>query len=398
MRVFSERSRLILIYTGLAFSGLIASWASPIAMIADCEARQAPAAIRGEADERKAETAKDRGRGESGRGERDSLLTSKIRDDANMFTEGSIKKAQSILNEMETKRHVPIVIETVESLKGELIGEAALERARKAASQGIYILMSKNDHEISTPLVSRRFASRVKDSARTEIRDAFVTRFREGKFDEGLIDGIAAINLALAPTLDEMAKTEEPYTFRGGREAAGGSRSRGSAATEADRLTHEQLIVRNRIRLTLAGARTILAAAEAKAVELGVKENIAIVDDGGNMLLFERMEGARPASAATATTKAVAAATLMRATGPFPNDQNPDMFLGLGLQNAAAASGAKITTLKGGIPVTVDGQVIGAVGVGGGTGEQDARVAQAGIEALLSKIQAESTEPAPPRK
>jgi glc operon protein GlcG len=398
MRLFSERSRLILIYTGLTFSGLIASWASPIAMIADCEARQAPAAVRGEADEREAEIAKDRGRGESARGERDSLLTSKIRDDANMFTKAAIKKAQSILNEMETKRHVPIVIETVESLKGELIGEAALERARKAASQGIYILMSKDDHEISTPLVSRRFASRVKDSSRTEIRDAFVARFREGKFDEGLIDGIAAINLALAPTLEEMAKTEEPYTFRGGREAAGGSRRRGSAATEANRSTHEQLIVRNRIRLTLAGARTILAAAEAKAVELGVRENIAIVDDGGNMLLFERMEGARPASAATATTKAVAAATLMRATGPFPNDQNPDMFLGLGLQNAAAASGAKITTLKGGIPVTVDGQVIGAVGVGGGTGEQDAQVAQAGIDALLSKIQAESTEPAPPSK
>ncbi len=394
MRFLGERTRLVLTHAGLIVAGLVVVAGSPDGLIRVCAARQEPASPRGEGDRRKADSADDRGRGESDRGERDSLITSKIRDDANMFTEGTLKRAQMSLNEMETKRHVPIVIETVESLKGEKIGEAALERARIAASQGIYILMSKNDHEISTPLVSRRFASRIKESARTEIRDAFVARFRQGNFNEGLIDGIAAINLALAPTLEEMAKSDEPYTFRGGRQPADESRRSGSAATDSVRSNREQLIVRNRIKLTLAGARTILAAAESKALEQGVKENIAIVDDGGNMLLFERMEGARPASAATATTKAVAAATLMRATGPFPNDQNPDMFLGLGLQNAAAASGAKITTLKGGIPVTVDGQVIGAVGVGGGTGEQDAQVAQAGIDALLAKIRAESPEPA----
>jgi glc operon protein GlcG len=57
--------------------------------------------------------------------------------------------------------------------------------------------------------------------------------------------------------------------------------------------------------------------------------------------------------------------------------------LNLSLQNAAASGGGKLTTLKGGVPVDVDGQVIGAVGVGGGTGEQDADVARAGIKKLL---------------
>ena len=70
--------------------------------------------------------------------------------------------------------------------------------------------------------------------------------------------------------------------------------------------------------------------------------------------------------------------------------------MNLSLQNAAAASGGKITTLYGGVPVVVDGQVIGGVGVGGGTGEQDAQVARAGIQAFadqLAKPAAEAREP-----
>jgi hypothetical protein len=61
-------------------------------------------------------------------------------------------------------------------------------------------------------------------------------------------------------------------------------------------------------------------------------------------------------------------------------------LLNLSLQNAAAASGGKITTLYGGVPVVVDGQVIGGVGVGGGTGEQDAEIARAGIQAFAGQL------------
>lgn len=140
------------------------------------------------------------------------------------------------------------------------------------------------------------------------------------------------------------------------------------------------LVTRNRVQLNLAGAETVLAAAKRKAATMRLKSNIAIVDDGGHLLAFARMDGARPASAATALAKAVSAATFRQESGPLPAKGEPNVLLSLSIQNA---SGGKITTLKGGVPVVVDGQVIGAVGVGGGTGEQDAEVAKAGIQALL---------------
>ena len=121
---------------------------------------------------------------------------------------------------------------------------------------------------------------------------------------------------------------------------------------------------------------------------MNLKVNIAVVDDGGHLLSFDRMDGARPASGYTAITKATTAATFRQPTGPIPaGTANPDPLLNLSLQIAAQASGGKITTLYGGVPVVVDGQVIGGVGVGGGTGEQDAQVARAGVQAFLDELQ-----------
>lgn len=145
------------------------------------------------------------------------------------------------------------------------------------------------------------------------------------------------------------------------------------------------LITRNRVQLNLAGAETILAAAKKKAASMGLKCNIAVVDDGGHLLSFARMDGARPASASTALTKAVSAATFRQDTGPLPAKGEPDVLLSLSLQ---AASGGKITALKGGVPILIDGQIVGAIGVGGGTGEQDAEVAKAGIQSLLDQLAA----------
>ena len=87
-------------------------------------------------------------------------------------------------------------------------------------------------------------------------------------------------------------------------------------------------------------------------------------------------------------TKATTAATFRQATGPLPaGTTDPDVHLNLSLQNAAQASGGKLTTLKGGIPVEVNGQVIGGVGVGGGTGDQDSEIARAGAQALHERIE-----------
>ncbi|HEX8765458.1 MAG TPA: heme-binding protein, partial [Candidatus Acidoferrum sp.] len=70
-----------------------------------------------------------------------------------------------------------------------------------------------------------------------------------------------------------------------------------------------ELVMRGQIKLTLAGAERVLIGAKQRASALSVAENIAVVDDGGHLLGFARMDGARPASVDTAITKAVAAAT-----------------------------------------------------------------------------------------
>ena len=87
-----------------------------------------------------------------------------------------------------------------------------------------------------------------------------------------------------------------------------------------------------------------------------------------------------------AWAKAVAAATFRQETGPLPAKGEPDLLLSLSLQSTALAGGGKGTALKGGAPITIDSQVVGAVGVGGGTGEQDLEVAKAGIAALVEAL------------
>src|SRR4051794_22287839 len=79
------------------------------------------------------------------------------------------------------------------------------------------------------------------------------------------------------------------------------------------------------------------------------------------------MDGSRPASVATAITKAVSAATMRRETGPvFKGASREDATFNLAIEHAAAANGGTLTILYGGIPIVLDGQVVGAIGVGGG--------------------------------
>src|SRR5262249_10661886 len=115
--------------------------------------------------------------------------------------------------------------------------------------------------------------------------------------------------------------------------------------------------------------------------------NIAVADDGGHLLAFARMDGARTSSAYTAITKATSAAITRAPTGPSRRGEENDVLLSLSLQHAAGASGGKVTSLLGGVPIVVEGQTIGAVGIGGGTGEQDAECARAGIDAFLQALQ-----------
>jgi glc operon protein GlcG len=139
------------------------------------------------------------------------------------------------------------------------------------------------------------------------------------------------------------------------------------------------LVTRNNPKLTLEGARAIIAAAEQRAKEIGVPMDIAVVDDGGHLLAFIRMDGAKLSSVQIAITKAVSAAIRRMATGPMPPGAEPNLLLSLGL---AIGSHGQQTPIRGGLPLTVNGVCVGAIGVSNGTEDQDADVARAGAAAI----------------
>ena len=139
------------------------------------------------------------------------------------------------------------------------------------------------------------------------------------------------------------------------------------------------LVTRNHPKLTLEGARAVLAAAQRRAEEIHVPVDIAVVDEGGHLLVFERMDGAKPSSIAISLVKAQAAAMRRSPTGPAMAGDHVNLPLALGL---AIASPAAQTPIRGGVPLLVDGQVIGAVGVSAGSEDQDLDVAKAGAAAI----------------
>lgn len=126
--------------------------------------------------------------------------------------------------------------------------------------------------------------------------------------------------------------------------------------------------------LTLTAAKQIAAAASKEAQENQWNMVIAIVDDGGHPLYLERMDGVQVGSVQVAIEKARSAALFKRATKVFE-----DAVQG-GRQVLMTLPGA--VPVEGGIPLAVRGQVIGAVGVSGGTSTEDGAVAQAGAAAL----------------
>src|SRR5581483_11876899 len=132
-------------------------------------------------------------------------------------------------------------------------------------------------------------------------------------------------------------------------------------------------VTRTTLRLTHEGAQTLLAAAIAAAKAMGVPQCIAVVDDGSQLLAFVRMDGARVLSIMSAQRKAMTAATTGKPTGGIPVE--------IEIKLAIATDGAMVN-LMGGLPVIIDGQLVGGIGVGSGTGEQDREVANAALRSL----------------
>jgi glc operon protein GlcG len=138
-------------------------------------------------------------------------------------------------------------------------------------------------------------------------------------------------------------------------------------------------VTRNNPKLTLEGAQLVLAAAQARAVEIKVPMDIAIVDDGAHLLAFVRMDGAKLSSVEIAIRKAQGAAIRRLPTAPARTGEEVNVVLSMGL--ALATEGRQIP-VRGGLPLLVEGVCVGAVGVSNGTEDQDVDVAQAGVRAL----------------
>ena len=145
-------------------------------------------------------------------------------------------------------------------------------------------------------------------------------------------------------------------------------------------MTDAQLVAASR-RLTHAGARAMMAAAVDAAGGMGVAASVAIVDAGGHLLAFERMEGGRFHTVHSASTKAATAASNRRPTAPRgAQGQELDVAHALGL--ALAAGPQRWTAMEGGFPILVADECIGGVGVSGGDWAQDQAIARAALAVL----------------
>jgi glc operon protein GlcG len=129
----------------------------------------------------------------------------------------------------------------------------------------------------------------------------------------------------------------------------------------------------NVMTLDQAGARTVLQAANENAQQRNAPSAIAVVDPAGDLLAFQRMDGVRPASADLAIEKARTAARLQRPTAEIEDNIN---------QGRTAFVTADIMALRGGMPVRVNGEVVGAVGIAGPSKETDVGIATTAAAAL----------------
>ena len=130
--------------------------------------------------------------------------------------------------------------------------------------------------------------------------------------------------------------------------------------------------------VTLADARRIIAAAERKAADIGQPMNIAVVDGGGHLVAHVRMDKAWVGSIDISINKAWTARAFDIATKDLAElSQSGDQFFGIHVSNHG-----RVMIFAGGIPLKRGADVVGAIGVSGGTGKQDQSVAEVGAEAF----------------
>ncbi len=135
---------------------------------------------------------------------------------------------------------------------------------------------------------------------------------------------------------------------------------------------------RSRRTLTLSGARAVLDAALAHAERIGVPVNVCVSDDAGHQIMAARMDGAALLSATIAADKAYTVAAFLG----IPTHQWFDLIKDEPSLREGIVHRDRLVIFGGGVAVIVDGELVGAIGVSGGSAEQDREIAEAGAAAL----------------
>ena len=133
-------------------------------------------------------------------------------------------------------------------------------------------------------------------------------------------------------------------------------------------------------RLSIEDARILIDGAREKAKEIGVPMCIAVTDDSGNLIAFERMNGGKAHSIEVAQDKAFTAGAARKATHEY-NAVNTPGNLAFGIHTEA---GGHISTVGGGLPVVIEGDCGGGIGASSGSPQQDMEVSQAGLDHFLA--------------
>ncbi|MBI1746343.1 MAG: heme-binding protein [Acidobacteria bacterium] len=144
-------------------------------------------------------------------------------------------------------------------------------------------------------------------------------------------------------------------------------------------------------KLTLEDVKVLLAAAESEARAIGVDVDIAVVDDGGQLLGFYRMDKAKITGIQIAIDKAFTAAGARKATHEYAAMASP----GASAFGIHVSNGGRFMIFGGGVPIFVAGQIVGGVGISSGSSEQDRAVAEAAVDALLCQLRKSVTAQPP---
>ena len=140
--------------------------------------------------------------------------------------------------------------------------------------------------------------------------------------------------------------------------------------------------MRSSTKITLEDAQLIIRHCKHQANKIGVDMDIAVADDGGHLIAFERMDGARITSIEISINKAFTAAAARKSTRDYGESSQP----GKPAYGINSSHQGRFMVVAGGLPIFMDGEIVGGIGCSSGTPDQDEEVAQYGLDRFLESL------------